>query len=174
MNRHIAYIGLGSNSGDRWANLAKALSLLKSAPDVELREISSVYESEPLELKEQPDFLNAACKVKTQLPPLQLLPLLQRIEVQLKRVRRIPKGPRTIDLDILLYDDLLVDEEMLRIPHPELHKRRFVLLPLVEISPGLIHPSMRKSFEQLLIELPDNHRVELIGRLDNSVAVRKD
>lgn len=127
-----------------------------------------------MELEEQPDFLNAVCKVGTQLAPFQLLSLLQRIEVQLKRVRRIPKGPRTIDLDILLYDDLLVDEKTLRIPHPELHKRRFVLLPLVEMSPGLVHPSMRKSFGQLLTELTDNQGVELIGRLGNGAALRRD
>ena len=165
LDSHFAYIGLGSNSGDRWANLRRAVSCLKSARGLGLRRVSSVYQSEADELENQPDFLNGACKVETRLPPLELLPILQAIENDMGRTRRIPKGPRVIDLDILLYDDLVVDEENLKIPHPGLHTRKFVLLPLLEISPDLRHPLFGKRLDELLRELVDESWVELAGVL---------
>ncbi len=133
---------------------------------MELTEVSSIYESEPLEYKEQSYFLNGVCKIRTQLPPLRLLSLLQEVEKEIGRRGKIPKGPRAIDLDILLYGDLVVDEEELKIPHPALHERKFVLLPLVEMCPDFRHPLFGKSLNQLLAELIDDSQVELIGPID--------
>lgn len=155
------------------ANLRRALSRLKSLPQVKLRQVSSIYESEPVDHRGQPDFLNGVCKIATRLPPGRLLPLLQTIEKEVGRRNTVPKGPRIIDLDILLYDDLVLAQEELTIPHPGLHQRKFVLLPLLEISPDLPHPSLGKRLDELLAELVDESRVELIGAIDDSRPTRE-
>lgn len=152
----IAYISLGSNIGDRESALRRAIEMLKErAGDVVA--ISSFIDTAPVGYIEQPTFLNAAAKLETALPPEQLMGTLLTIERDLGRDRAagIPKGPRTIDLDLLLYDDLVVDSPQLTVPHPAMHQRRFVLEPLVEIAPDAFHPVLKRPAASLLASLRD-------------------
>jgi 2-amino-4-hydroxy-6-hydroxymethyldihydropteridine diphosphokinase len=142
-----AYLGLGSNQGDRMGHLAGALAALRQLGSLEA--ISRVYETEPVGFLQQPDFLNAACRLHTALEPLALLAELKRIERELGRVPSFRNGPRAIDLDILLYDDRVVDLPGLRIPHPRLAERAFVLVPLMDIAPGLLHPELDRTVADL-------------------------
>jgi 2-amino-4-hydroxy-6-hydroxymethyldihydropteridine diphosphokinase len=136
-----AWIGLGSNLGDREGYLRRALDALDSDPATEVAAISTFLETEPVGFLDQPHFLNAAARVETELGPRQLLERLLAVEFQLGRTRDGPRfGPRTIDLDLLLFGDEVVDEPGLRVPHPRLHERRFVLEPLAELDPGLVVP----------------------------------
>jgi 2-amino-4-hydroxy-6-hydroxymethyldihydropteridine diphosphokinase len=136
-----AYIGLGSNLGDREGTLRRAIELLGASPDLRVRRVSSLRETAPVGLTSQPDFVNAAAEVETSLGPRALLDRLLAVERGLGRDRTGPRfGPRTIDLDLLLYADAIVDEPGLGVPHPRLHERRFVLEPLVELDPGLTVP----------------------------------
>jgi len=148
------YLGLGSNLGDKLENLRAALRLLAGAADLtegqagifpKIRAISSLYRTEPVGYREQDWFLNAAAHVATGLSPHELLARLLVIEQELGRVRTIRNGPRTIDLDILLWDDLVLGDSDLIIPHPRLHERLFVLAPLAEIAPDMHHPMLRKT-----------------------------
>ena len=150
----LVYLGLGSNMGDREKNLKEAIKALDSHEHIFVEKVSSLYETDPVGYTDQDKFLNAAVFCKTLLTPNQLLDYLQKIEEDLKRVRTIRWGPRPIDLDILLYDDLqLNDEPRLIIPHPRMTEREFVLLPLAEIVPEIIHPTTGKSIKKLLEEL---------------------
>jgi 2-amino-4-hydroxy-6-hydroxymethyldihydropteridine diphosphokinase len=133
------YLGLGSNVGDREANLREALQRLETAGMRVLRR-SSVYETEPLELRDQPWFLNAAVQVETDLFPRQLLACIRNIEREMGRKRVTPKGPRNIDIDILFYGRSVIDTADLAVPHPRIAQRRFVLEPLAEIAAELRHP----------------------------------
>lgn len=133
-----AYIGIGSNMGDRNGYIAQALALLPDMHDVVIEKVSSVIETIPVGVRDQPKFLNAVAKIRTSVSPRKLLACLQEIEKKLGRIRGIKNGPRTIDLDILLYDDVSVCEEELCIPHPRMFDRFFVLQPLLEIEPGII------------------------------------
>jgi len=144
-----AYLSLGSNMGDRLAALQAAVDKLQS-PDVSISRISSVYETAPVDLKEQPDFLNIIVEAETSLFPRQLLHRIQNIERELGRKRTIPKGPRVIDIDIVLYGSFVVDMPQLQIPHPRMQDRRFVLEPLTELAPELRHPVSRKRIRELL------------------------
>lgn len=188
----VAYIGIGSNLGDRQKNIELALEKLKARKGIELREFSSIIETEPVGDADQPKFFNAACKLETSLYPDELLNCLKSIEREIGRkedssVPRISRqeqlkmfqegsldldaqlgptpeerqerleeskrsGPRTIDLDILFYDDVMMKGNSLIIPHPRLHNREFVLRPLAEIAPDFIHPALKKSVNDLLIE----------------------
>lgn len=143
-----AYLSLGSNLGDREANLRSAIGLLAS-PRLAVKRISSVYETEPLDLKEQPRFLNLVVEIETDLFPRMLLTRIQRIERKLGRERRVPKGPRTIDIDILLYGRSEIQSPRLTVPHPRMHQRRFVLEPLAELAPDLRHPVFKRSIAEL-------------------------
>ena len=134
------YIGLGSNLGNKSENLNKALDMLAETPHVKVLSVSKFYETVPVGIKDQPDFLNAAAKVDTTLEPLDFLDVCQSIEKSLKRIRTVRWGPRTIDIDILLYGNLIFRTERLIIPHPEMCKREFVLRPLNEIAPEVIEP----------------------------------
>jgi dihydroneopterin aldolase/2-amino-4-hydroxy-6-hydroxymethyldihydropteridine diphosphokinase len=151
-----AYIGIGSNLGDRQKNIQRAISLLRAAPQIRVTAVSSIYETKPVGVVDQPDFLNAALSICTDRSPHDLLNDLQKIESQLKRKRTIHWGPRTIDLDILLYDDKIISSDRLIIPHPEMHKRYFVLKPLSEIAGELIHPKLNKKIKILLEELNES------------------
>jgi 2-amino-4-hydroxy-6-hydroxymethyldihydropteridine diphosphokinase len=136
-----AYVGLGSNMGDRERMLWSALHMLAFNPEVDVVAVSSILETDPVGLEEQPRFLNAAAAIDTDLEPRALLDLLLSIERELGRTRDGPRfGPRTIDLDLLLYGDDVVDEPGLTVPHPRLHERRFVLEPLAELAPDLTVP----------------------------------
>ena len=146
-----AYLSLGSNIGDRAANIRECIARLGSLGHVS--RVSSFYETEPVELREQPWFLNCVMQLETRLRPDDLLTSIHRIEAELGRTRQIMKGPRTIDIDIVLVDWLVVNQNELHIPHPAMHKRRFVLEPLSEIAPEAWHPVLARTARELLHEL---------------------
>ena len=144
-----AYLSLGSNLGDREQNLNKALDHLELG-GVHVARKSRQYETEPQDMRDQPWFLNMVIQVETRLFPLQLLAYVLRIERDMGRERLVPKGPRIVDIDILLYGPHVVNLPQLQIPHLALPDRRFVLEPLVELAPDLRHPVLRKSMRELL------------------------
>jgi 2-amino-4-hydroxy-6-hydroxymethyldihydropteridine diphosphokinase len=148
-----AWIGLGSNVGDRRALLRRAIAALEREPQVEVQAVSSIRETEPVGYLDQPRFLNAVARVSTDLPPRALLERLLEIERRLGRARTGPRfGPRTIDLDLLLYGAEEIAEPGLEVPHPRLHERAFVLEPLVELDPTLVVPR-RGSVQTLLARI---------------------
>jgi 2-amino-4-hydroxy-6-hydroxymethyldihydropteridine diphosphokinase len=147
MKEHTVYLALGSNLGDRLANLKQAIDAL--TPQMEVKAKSSVYETPPWGYEDQPKFLNQVVKAKTYLDPEPLLKHLKRLEVALGRQASFPNGPRLIDMDILFYDELILNTSSLIIPHPRLPERGFVLLPLMELSPDLVHPLNKKSVREM-------------------------
>ena len=140
-----AYVGMGSNVGDREAMIRSALECLAQVPETNLIRASSLYDTEPAGDADQPNFLNAVAELDTELTPRQLLWNLLLIERRLGRVRTRRWGPRNIDLDLLLQGSLVIDEPDLKVPHPELLQRAFVLVPLVELDPLLVHPITNES-----------------------------
>jgi len=157
---HTVYIGLGTNLGDRLANLRHAAEALE--PKVKLCLASSIYETAPWGYTDQPNFYNQVLACETELTPLRLLNFLKKIEKELGRVKNFRNGPRLIDLDLLLYDDLVLHTERLEIPHPQISKRAFVLVPLAEIAPELMHPVLGKKVAQLLADVPDREGVKIL------------
>jgi 2-amino-4-hydroxy-6-hydroxymethyldihydropteridine diphosphokinase len=154
-----AYVGIGSNLGDRAGNLVLAVRGMMEASLCVTR-LSSVYETEPVSEIEQPPFLNMVAEIGNPLPaPEQVLARLLRIEFALGRTREVKDGPRTLDLDLLLYGEVESNTEFLKLPHPCLHERKFVLEPLVEIAPRLVHPKLKKSAEELLESVEDKSAV---------------
>ena len=147
MKEHTVYLALGSNLGDRLANLKQAIAAL--TPQMDVKAKSQVYETPPWGHEDQPTFLNQAVKAKTYLDPEPLLKHLKRLEVALGRKESFPNGPRLIDIDILFYDDVVLDTPLLTIPHPRLHERGFVLLPLMDIAPDLVHPLSNKTVREM-------------------------
>jgi len=145
---HTVYLGLGSNLGDRAANLRRAVKAL--TPKATVLAQSAAYETPPWGVTNQPAFLNMAVKAATELRPMELRDYVKGIEVALGRERSYHWGPRVIDLDILFYDDLIVNEPELVIPHPRLHERGFVLVPLESIASELVHPVLGRSIGELL------------------------
>ncbi len=133
--------GLGSNLGDRAANVAEALRLLDECPGIKITRVSSLYESAPVDFLDQADFINAAAAAETELRPEDLLAVTQRIELEMGRVKTIDKGPRVIDIDILLYDIVEVRLPDLQVPHPRLRQRAFALVPLLEVAADAIFPT---------------------------------
>ena len=144
-----AYIGLGSNLGDREYQLNRAVELLKLAEKIQVVAVSSYYNTAPVGYEQQPDFLNAVVEIRTSLSARELLTVCAGIEKELKRERIIHWGPRTIDLDILLYGSDIINETDLVIPHPRMHERRFVLEPLNEIAPFVLHPVYNKIINEI-------------------------
>ena len=159
-----AFIGLGSNLGDREANLRAALEHLARTPETAVVRASSLYDTEPVGVEEQPHFLNAVAQLETQLTPQQLLWNLMLIERRLGRVRTQRWGPRPIDLDLLFYDDRTIAEPDLTVPHPEAHRRAFVLMPLLELDPDFVHPTTGESIKKMIKRLPPNPPVRKGGR----------
>ena len=155
----IDYVGLGSNVGDRDAMLRAALEQLEGLPQTSLLKVSAFYETEPVGVVDQPWFLNAVVQLDSDLSPGQLMWNLLRIERGLGRIRRDRRGPRTIDLDLLLAGDLVLDEPGLIVPHPELLQRAFALVPLVEIEPQLVHPVTGETLLQHLARLGSGQTV---------------
>ncbi|MBZ5583636.1 MAG: 2-amino-4-hydroxy-6-hydroxymethyldihydropteridine diphosphokinase [Acidobacteriia bacterium] len=147
------YLSLGSNIGDREANLHAALERL-AAPGLRVLRVSPVYETEPVDYTDQRWFLNLVAEADTDLFPLQLLARVNRIERAMGRVRTVPKGPRIIDIDILLYGHAKVHSERLEIPHPRMAERRFVLAPLADLAPDLRHPVAHRTVRELLEAAP--------------------
>ncbi len=149
-----AYIALGSNIGDREGNINKAVEILKQK--LKIIKTSSLYETKPMYIEKQGWFLNGAAKVETELMPKELLDFLKIIEKELGRKEVERNGPRIIDLDILFYGSQIVNENDLHIPHPKIQERAFVLVPMAEIEPNLIHPIYNKTISKLLTELNYN------------------
>jgi len=154
-----AYIGLGSNLGDRMATLRTAIERFESLGRV--TSVSSLYKTEPVGYLEQPSFLNAVIALETALTPADLLHALLGIERDLGRARSFPNAPRTLDLDLLLVDNVILDTPELTLPHPRQHGRAFVLVPLAEIAPQVVHTGFGKTMQELLRALPDQGGVEV-------------
>ncbi len=154
------YLSLGSNVGDRAANLTAAVDKLAALGAVTA--VSSLYETEPVEFTAQPWFLNCAVTLKTRLLPRQLLAAVLRIEQEMGRRRVLPKGPRLIDIDIVLFGSSIIDTAALTIPHPAMHERRFVLEPLAEIAPDVRHPVLKRTIRELRDALPKGQLVRRI------------
>jgi len=156
------HLGLGSNLGDPARNLARARMRLEKA-GIEILKASSVYRTEPVDVTDQPWFRNQALEVRTELGPRELLAAVLTIERDMKRVRTVDKGPRTIDIDILLAGGAVIEAPELTIPHPRLAVRNFVLVPLAEIAPRAVHPVLGKTIGELARTSPDRSAVVKAG-----------
>jgi 2-amino-4-hydroxy-6-hydroxymethyldihydropteridine diphosphokinase len=148
-----AYLSIGSNLGGRVENCVIAVARLSRSRDVDVLGVSSVYETEPWGKSDQPDFMNVVVELDTEMAPRALLEACKEIEEVMGRVPGERWGPRVIDLDILLYEDRVLQDEDLIVPHPRMHQRRFVLQPLAEIAPGALHPLLKKTASELLEDL---------------------
>ncbi len=163
--RETVYIGFGSNEGDRVDFCDRAVTLLSLLPHSRLTGVSLLYETEPVRDKVDPGggwFLNGVVQLETEVTPHSLLAVLREIECSLGRDQDNRSGPRTIDLDILFYGEQVIDEPGLAIPHPRLHQRRFVLMPLSELDPLFVHPTRQRSVSQMLAEVEDQSEVRLM------------
>jgi 2-amino-4-hydroxy-6-hydroxymethyldihydropteridine diphosphokinase len=160
------FIGFGSNLGDRLDFCDRAMRLLGLLPDTQVIAVSSLYETEPVPDAGAPGegwFLNGVVQIETDITPQSLLTVCREIERSLGRDREHRSGPRTLDLDLLLYGNCVVQEQELAVPHPRLHLRRFVLEPLVELEPTLVHPLLKQTVSQLLAQLTDKHQVRRLN-----------
>jgi 2-amino-4-hydroxy-6-hydroxymethyldihydropteridine diphosphokinase len=156
-----AYIALGSNMGDRFGYLTQAIILLESHENISVVNTSSVYETDPVGYTDQDQFLNMTIQAETSLSPFELLDTCLEIELKLGRKREIKWGPRTLDLDILLYNQENIETEKLTIPHPRMSERAFVILPLLEMDPSITLPTMREPLENCLLSIPDREGVRI-------------
>jgi 2-amino-4-hydroxy-6-hydroxymethyldihydropteridine diphosphokinase len=159
MKTYSVYIGIGSNVGDRFKHLVEAAREIKKLPETRYVWASSVYDTDPWGQPDQPRFLNAVLEVETSLEPAVLLPKLKEIETRLGRSSSDHWGPREIDCDILLYDGLVQKDDVVQVPHVELEQRRFALVPLREIAPGLVHPVSGMTMEELAASCSDRGKV---------------
>ncbi len=162
----VAFIAMGSNLGKRIENCMRAVEAISDF--ARIKALSSIYETEPVDKENQPDFINCVLEIETSIPPFDLLTFLQGIETAIGRERTEGQGPRVIDLDIIFYDDLVIETEDLIIPHPRAHLRRFVLEPLCEIAPDFIHPGLKVSVRELFNNLRDTKRVVKVGELSTA------
>ena len=160
---NLAYLSLGSNEGDRVLWLETAVEMIPDSCGMVLKR-SMIYETKAWGITEQPDFLNMVVCLETVKTPGELLTALLDVETRLGRHRTVKWGPRTIDIDILLYNDIIVDKPELKIPHPFMQERRFTLIPLAELAPNYMHPTLHKTITQLLADCPDELEVrEYVG-----------
>lgn len=159
----IVYAGLGSNLGNKSDNIKKALDMLNVADNASVLAVSALYETEPEGYEDQDWFLNAAAQLETTLSPVELLNLFKEIEQAIGRHKSVRWGPREIDLDLLLYDELSFESPDLVIPHPRMHQRAFVLAPLAEIAEDVLHPVLDKTIGILLAEFQTTKSVKRIG-----------
>lgn len=159
--RHTAYIGIGANMGDKRKNIDDAINIINNSNHTKVTKISEFYETKPVGYEEQDDFLNCAIEIETLLNPVELVRYLLSIEKELKRERVIRWGPRTIDLDILLYDDIISSKDEIVIPHPRMHERMFVLQPLCDIASYAIHPLFNERIHSLKEELEVENNDEI-------------
>jgi 2-amino-4-hydroxy-6-hydroxymethyldihydropteridine diphosphokinase len=151
---HIAYISVGSNMGDRLQNCRKGIAALTKADNSRILAQSRIYKTEPVDYEDQNWFVNMVVKLETALDPFKLLDHIKHIQRAAGRLKdSIRFGPRILDLDIILYDDRIIESERLVVPHPRMHKRRFVLKPICDIDPAVIHPVLKKEMQILLEEL---------------------
>ncbi|HPD19020.1 MAG TPA: 2-amino-4-hydroxy-6-hydroxymethyldihydropteridine diphosphokinase [Candidatus Goldiibacteriota bacterium] len=169
---NLVYFSLGSNIGDKRKNLKNAIELLKKN-NVKILKMSSIYETEPVCYKNQPYFYNACIKTKTTLKPLDLLCKIKKIEKQLGRVKTKKWGPRIIDIDILFYNNIIFKDRHLIIPHPEIVKRNFILIPLYEIEKNFIHPEKKLKIKDLINLNKLKDKVIKIGDLNDSFSLYK-
>jgi len=160
-----AHLAIGSNLDERRTYLEAGLAAISALPDTSVAAVSHIYETSPLGPIAQPDFLNAVCAIYTLLPPQELLAAMLNIENNYLRQRRIHWGPRTLDLDLLLYGDRIIESDTLILPHPQINDRNFVLVPLCEIEPELIHPQTSIPFSTYLADLANAGAARLIGPL---------
>ena len=147
------YLGLGSNLGDKQKHITEAISKISKLKSVEITKTSSIIATKPYGKTDQPDFLNCVIETDTNLLPEDFLEKCLNIENQLGRIRKDKWGPRTIDIDLLFYGDKIINTELLVLPHPELHKRKFVLTSLNELCPDLVHPILNKKIKDIFVEL---------------------
>ncbi len=164
---HLTYIGFGSNIGNRLLYIQNAINAISQTEGITLERVSSIYNTSPIGFVAQTDFLNGVMEIKTCHNPHDLLHTVKNIESDVGRQHRVRWGPREIDMDILIYEDVCLQTTNLTIPHPEMHNRRFVLVPLAEIAPNLIHPVFNESIQTLLDRL--NNDISVVKCKDNII-----
>jgi 2-amino-4-hydroxy-6-hydroxymethyldihydropteridine diphosphokinase len=164
VGQEVVYLGLGSNLGDKAGNCLRAFEGISASSHTHIQAVSSLYKTEPIGYRDQDWFINCVAKASTTLLPLPLQRFLQGIEKEMGRIKTFAMGPRLIDIDILFYGAEVVDEAGLIIPHPRLHERGFVLVPLAELAPGLSHPILKKTIDELLQNIGEEG-VELYASL---------
>lgn len=163
---HIVYIALGSNVGDKLSNIRKTIKILGESPFIEVVKTSSVYETLPYGNHNQENFYNAVIKIRTSLSPIELFSFIKDTEIKIGRITRDRWGPREIDMDIIFYDNLILSDDTLTLPHKGMHLRDFVLLPLIEIDSSLIHPVKKISLKEILNQLKER---TIISKLDEQL-----